>query len=170
MLCRIDLLTATNESIIKFLNNLKKSESEDPLHQWIGTYNLYVFKLKRFFNWFGTPQVMDGVRQFKRKEKSIYKPSDLWTQEDDLLFLKYCPNARYRCYHAISRDSSCRPTELLKLRVKDVVFKTVGDKQYAEILVNGKTGSRNVPLFNSLPYLPIESWSSIPQFQNTQES
>lgn len=50
-------------------------------------------------------------------------------------------------------ESSCRPREILKLRIKDVVFKMVGDKQYAEILVNGKTGSLHIPLINSIPYL-----------------
>ena len=29
----------------------------------------------------------------------------------------------------------------------------IGNKQYAEVLVNGKTGSRHIPLINSLPYL-----------------
>jgi hypothetical protein len=28
-----------------------------------------------------------------------------------------------------------------------------GDRQYAEVLVNGKTGSRSVPLINSIPYV-----------------
>jgi len=77
----------------------------------------------------------------------------LWTQEDDLLFLKYCPSKRDRCYHAISRDSSCRPHELLKIKIKDIVFKMSGNRQYAEILVNGKTGQRHIPLINSIPYL-----------------
>ena len=72
--------------------------------------------------------------------------------------MRYCPNPRDRCYHAISRDSAARPHELLKLRIKDVVFKlTPGDKkQYAEILVNGKTGTRPIPLIDSLPY--IKDW------------
>jgi hypothetical protein len=48
---------------------------------------------------------------------------------------------------------SCRPHELLKLRVRDVVFKSVGNKQYAEVLVNGKTGSRHIPLIDSLPFI-----------------
>ena len=71
----------------------------------------------------------------------------------DLLFLKYCPSKRDRCYHAVSRDLSCRPHELLKLRIKDVVFKMAGDRQYAEILLSGKTGQRHIPLINSIPYL-----------------
>jgi integrase len=36
-------------------------------------------------------------------------------------------------------DTGCRPNELLKLCIKDIVFKTAENStQYAEILVNGK--------------------------------
>ena len=59
----------------------------------------------------------------------------------------------------MSRDTSCRPHEILKLRIKDIVFKTTDDKfQYAEVLVNGKTGSRHIPLINSIPY--VKDWIS----------
>jgi hypothetical protein len=64
--------------------------------------------------------------------------------DDDLLFLKYCPNTREKCYHMISRDLSRRPNEILKLRLKDVHFKNNGNYQYAEVLLNGKTGSRSI--------------------------
>jgi integrase/recombinase XerD len=117
----------------------------------------------RFFKWLYSPDteqkrlkpsVIENIPQLKRKEKSIYKPNDLWTLEDDSLFLKYCPNPRDRCYHAMSRDSAARPHELLKLRIKDIVFKlTPEKKQYAEILVNGKTGTRHIPLIDSIPYI-----------------
>jgi integrase len=153
ILNKINLMTATPEDIINFLNRLRKVESNDPLHKWIGTYNLNVVILKRFFKWFNNPYCMNGIKLLKRKEKSVYKPSDLWTQEDDLLFLKYCPSKRDKCYHAISRDSSCRPSEILKLRIKDITFKMINGKQYAEVLINGKTGSRHIPLINSIPYL-----------------
>ena len=39
------------EDILAFLNGLRKSESEDPLHKWIGTYNTYRIHLCRFFKW-----------------------------------------------------------------------------------------------------------------------
>ena len=58
-----------------------------------------------------------------------------------------------KCYHAMSRDTGCRPHKRLKLRIKDIIFKSAGDMQYAEVLVNGKTGSRHIPLINSLPYV-----------------
>jgi len=159
----------TREDLLSFLDSFRKIESVDPLHKWIGTYNLYRIHLMRFFKWLyypdiepdkrPKPEVVENILQLKRKEKSIYKPTDIWTQEDDSLFLKYCPNARDRCYHAMSRDSACRPHELLKLRIKDVVFKLTPDKkQYAEILVNGKTGTRHIPLIDSIPY--IKDWIS----------
>jgi hypothetical protein len=41
--------------------------------------------------------------------------------------------------------------ELLKLRIKDEVFKISPDKkQYAEVLLNGKSGFRHVPMIVSM--------------------
>jgi integrase len=153
----------TMEDILAFLNSVVKSEESDPLHKWIGTYNVYRGHLQRFFKWLYYPNfepsnrpkpvVVENLPKLKRKEQSIYKPSDLWTAEDDLLFLKYCPSKRMKCFHVMSRDTSCRPHELLKLKIRDVVFKSIDDRQYAEVLVNGKTGSRHIPLIDSLPYI-----------------
>src|SRR5215831_9342887 len=162
----------TRENVLSFLNRLRKPEASDPLHKWIGTYNIYRMHLMRFFRWLYYPDIhssksrpkpapVENIPQLKRKEKSIYKPADLWTDEDDSLFLRYCPNPRDRCYHAMSDDSACRPHELLGLRMKDVVFKITPDKtrQYAEILVNGKTGTRSIPLIDSIPY--IKDWMTV---------
>ncbi|HEY9386705.1 MAG TPA: hypothetical protein VIP70_06675, partial [Nitrososphaeraceae archaeon] len=141
----------TRNDIVLFLESFRKPETSDPLHKWIGTYNTYRMYLLRFFKWLYHPDVepekrpkpeaVDNIPQLKRKEHSIYKPTDLWTSEDDLLFLKYCPNKRDKCYHVISRDLSCRPHEILKLKIKDIFFKSVDSYQYAEVLVNGKTGT-----------------------------
>lgn len=157
------------EDLLLFLDSFRKAEALDPLHKWIGTYNTYRIHLMRFFKWIYSPDIEPEIRpkpevaqnipRLKRKEKSIYKPTDLWTPEDDSLFLKYCPNPRDRCYHAMSRDSAARPHELLKLRIKDVVFKLTPDKkQYAQTLINGKTGTRHIPLIESIPY--IKDWVS----------
>ncbi len=153
----------TREDMLAFLDSYRKPS--DPLHKWIGTYNITLVHLTRFFRWLyypdiypskdrAKPPVVKNIPELKRKETSIYKPTDMWNEADDALFLKYCPNPRERCYHAISRDSACRPHELLRLRIKDVTFKITADnKQYAEVVVNGKTGSRSVPLINSIPHL-----------------
>lgn len=164
--------------IITFFNSLRKSEDEDPMHKWIGTYNNYLMNITRFFKWLEHPElepsarpkprIMYNIPRLRRKEVSLYKPSDLWTLEDDLLFLRWCPKERDRCYHAISRDLSARPHEILNLKIKDIVLKSVNNKQYAEVLVNGKTGSRQLPLIDSLPY--IKQWLDCHPFRNNREA
>ncbi|HEY9388002.1 MAG TPA: hypothetical protein VIP70_13255 [Nitrososphaeraceae archaeon] len=151
------------EDVISFLDSVRKPEASDPLHKWIGTYNHYRVLIVQFFKWLyypdieqkkrPKPAVVENIPQLKRKEQSIYKPTDLWTPEDDLLFLRYCPSKRMKCYHMISRDLSARPHEILKLKIRDAVFKLEGNYQYAEVTVNGKTGTRPIPLISSIPYL-----------------
>jgi integrase len=153
----------TRDKIVQFLDSFRKTEEADPLHKWTGTYNRYLILLIKFFRWLYSsnikpnkrpkPAVVENISPLKRKEESIYKPTDLWTPEEDLLFVKYCPSKRVRAFHMICRDTSARPHEILNARIRDVTFKTESNYQYAEIFLNGKTGSRHIPLFNSLPYL-----------------
>jgi integrase len=56
-------------------------------------------------------------------------------------------------------DTSCRPHELLNLKIKDIVFKLTEDgRQYAEITIKGgeTPRARTVPLINSIPY--VKEW------------
>jgi integrase/recombinase XerD len=177
----------TRDDVLLYLDNCRKPENEDSLHKWIGTYNSKLVAIFRFFKWLHYPNVGDtkrrsqlsalekkpdcimGIAKLKRKEISCYKPSDLWSQEEDLLFLNWVTNKRDRCYHTMARDLSARPHEILNLKIKDIVFKTVdGGKQYAEVLVNGKTGSRHVPLIQSIPY--IKDWISNHPSRNNSNS
>lgn len=66
----------------------------------------------------------------------------------------------------MSGDLSARPSEILKLRIKDITWKRIGDKQYAEAVVNGKTGTRPLLLTNSIPYLKEYINSEHPQPTN----
>jgi integrase len=175
----------SRDDILLYLDSNRKLENEDPLHKWIGSYNVKRMTIFRFFKWLQYPDVdsskrrselsaeerkpecIIGIPQLKRKEVSCYKPSDLWTQDDDLVFLKWVTNKRDRCYHIMSRDLSARPHEILNLKIKDVIFKNANGYQYAEVLVNGKTGSRHIPLIQSIPYL--KDWlSNHPSRNNTK--
>jgi hypothetical protein len=111
--------------VLQYLDSHRRPEEFDPLHKWVGTYNLRRAHLLGFFKWLYYPELESGKRpypdvvrnisSFKRREQSIYKPTDLWTEQDDELFLKYCPNKHDRCYHMMAHDSSCRPSEILGL-------------------------------------------------------
>ncbi len=122
--------------------------------------------LLKFFRWLfdsdnpniknrKTPQCMLGVKRLTRKEVSRYRPSDLWTSRECEVFLEHCPSKRDRAFLSMAMDTSCRPHELLNLKIEDIQFKrsSDGSKQYAETTINGKTGQRTVPLINSIPYI-----------------
>ena len=57
----------TREDILSFLDSLRKIESVDPLHKWIGTYNVYRIQLMRFFKWLYSPDI-----EAKEEAKTIY--------------------------------------------------------------------------------------------------
>ncbi|MGB6594485.1 MAG: hypothetical protein WBE68_23540, partial [Candidatus Nitrosopolaris sp.] len=171
----------TRADVIRYLDHFRKDESEDPAHKWIGTYNTSLVNIVRFFKWLYSPnmeptkrpkpKVVQNLHKLRRREISGYKPSDMWVAEDNLLFLKYCPSPRDRCYHAMEVDTSARPHELLRLKIKDVEFINGegdgGSGRYAKIVVNGKTGERSLPLIDSIPY--ITQWISLhPQGSNRE--
>jgi integrase len=58
----------------------------------------------------------------------------------------------------VALDLSARPDELLKLRIKDITF----ERQYANVLVNGKTGSRSLVLIDSIPF--VKEWCRLAKF------
>jgi pyruvate formate-lyase activating enzyme-like uncharacterized protein len=43
---------ATRDDVIAFLDSHRKTETQDPMHKWIGTYNIYRVHLIRFFGGF----------------------------------------------------------------------------------------------------------------------
>jgi hypothetical protein len=90
----------TRQDIIDYLDRFRKAESVDPLYQWVGTYEHSRIIFLRFFKWLyspsydipykkrPTPDVMQQIPKVKRREISIYKPTDLWTEENDVILYK----------------------------------------------------------------------------------
>jgi hypothetical protein len=48
--------------ILAFLDSFRKTETQDTLHKWIGTYNTFRMHLLRFFKWFYNPDVEPDKR------------------------------------------------------------------------------------------------------------
>ncbi len=163
--------TMDKNEILSYLNQSRKCSSctyiQDNLsHKWIGSYNIKQMILLKFFKWLYnseepdqrkriTPPCMQGIKRLARKEKTSYKPSDIWDAREHAIFLKYCPDKRDRCYHAMANDMSARPHEILGLKISDIKL-NISDNgaQYAEVRIrDGKTGPRIVPLIDSIPYL-----------------
>jgi integrase len=165
------LKAMSKDDILSYLNSSRKSVQDDPTQRWIGSYNGRQMILSKFFKWLYnsnepdhakriTPPCMQGVKRLPRKEKTRYRPSDIWEAREHAIFLKYCPDKRDRCYHAMANDMSARPHEILQLKISDIKF-TIADEgsQYAEVRIrDGKTGPRGVPLIDSIPY--VKEWIS----------
>lgn len=75
-------LEITRNDILSYLESLRKPEDIDPLHKWIGSYNLKRGCLAKFFRWLYNPDiavkdrpiptVWKDIPRLKRKEQSIY--------------------------------------------------------------------------------------------------
>ena len=89
--------TVTKDDILLHFNGLKTSEDMDPKHKWKGSWNMLRIIIPRFFKWYYSPNLPPDKRpksdiipylpRLKRMEKT-YKPSDMWTTEDNELFLR----------------------------------------------------------------------------------
>ena len=98
---------------------------------------------------------MEGINQLHRKEVTTYKPSDMWTEEEDAVFLKYCEDPRIRCYHMMARDTSARPHELLIKRIgdfKEMIAPNGVKYLLTSIGAGGKTKNRPVSVYHAYPY------------------
>lgn len=156
----------TRDDILAYLQSLRKPLPKDPQQKWISTYNTRAVMYVKFWKWLSFPELSPAERKkkvpdvvkdiplFKKKEKTNVQAKDLWTVDDDAIFLKYCDDPRLQFYHTSSLDTSARPHELLALKVGDVKVKHATEHTYAEVEVGrgGKTKSRTVPLILSLPY------------------
>jgi integrase/recombinase XerD len=155
----------TRDDILSYLQTLRRPLSADVKQKWINTHNNRLVIYLKFFKWLyfpdlaakerPTPDVVKDLPLLKKKEKTHVQATDLWTTQDDEVFLKYCSDPRVALFHIMSLDTSARPHELLALKIGDVKIKqTEGGRIYGEAEVGrgGKTKSRTVPLIISLPY------------------
>lgn len=165
----------TSQDIIEgYLNSLKRPIQVDPDERWINTYKTRAGVISKFFRWLACPDLkpeerikmplppsLKGLRFFQKERgtKTNVKAQDLWTLEDDIIFLKYCEDPRIVCYHAMARDTSGRPGELLAVKIGDIKIQKAGTKIFAEVEIGRygkKRKGRIVPLINSLPY--VKAW------------
>ena len=67
----------TRTDVLGFLDSFRKTETQDPMHKWIGTYNLFRIHMFRFFKWLyypdiepvkrSKPSVIENIAQAKKK-------------------------------------------------------------------------------------------------------
>jgi integrase len=124
----------TKEDVLSFLDKRKKSIEEDPDQKWIVTWNGYLARLLGFFRWLNndkekdredwiTPELFSSIKRKKNKRISSYTPNDVWNIDELLTVVKYCSNIRDKAILTIAWDMAARNHEMVRLRLKDIVFK-----------------------------------------------
>ena len=107
--------------------------------------------LKKFYKWIGGGTVPECALWIKTgsKHAKMLLPEELLTESDIRDLVTAANNPRDKAFIFVLYESGCRIGELLNTRLKNVSFDNYG----AQIIVNGKTGSRRVRIILACDYL-----------------
>ncbi len=118
--------------------------------------------LKRFYKWLlgndeTYPEFLNVLRRDSNGSLSrIEKPESIISKQELRGMIDACNQPRDRALISMLYDSGCRISELLTLRIEDIVFDSYG----LVLMVAGKTGPRRVRVVgDSIPYL--RSWLEV---------
>lgn len=120
------------------------------------TANLYRIQVKRFMRWIhfgedgdkGYPECVKWIK-VKREDNGLEK--QVLSAAEIKALVDAADTQRDRALMFVAYESGCRASELTGLRLKDIKV----DKYGAVIRVAGKTGSRRLRLFESVPDLQL---------------
>lgn len=134
----------------------------------IEAYQQAKIRIESFFKWLYYPTVHTKRRQkppiiqdleirtAKRKDK--YDGEDMWTWDEDYVFLRYARSYKIKAFHAMARETKGRGCDLLPLKIGDLENKVDEEGKVYRLVKNiGKKGKmdegRKMPLILSDKYL-----------------
>ncbi|MFW6083135.1 MAG: tyrosine-type recombinase/integrase [Thermoplasmatota archaeon] len=118
------------------------------------TKNDYKKLLKRFYKWIGDGEYPPCVEWLKinYNNSNGKLPEEMLTEDDIEELIDHALNPRDKALISILWETGARIGELIDLTVG-----SIEDRQHGlKIVVDGKTGSRRIPLIESVPY--INKW------------
>ena len=159
-----DFDKATKDDITDIIYRIQQSNYTE----W--TKKTYKCILKRFYKWLkgndeSYPEEVAWIRtSVPRNKRPLPKKEDLLTEEDMRKLLAKTTNVRDRALVAILWESGARVGEIGNQEIGFVSF----DKYGAVVMVDGKTGPRNIRLINSSSYL--SAWMDIHPRRNDKHA
>ena len=170
----------TDKDLADYLGSFHKDPIADPDQKWINSRNTNALAISKFFRWVHYPHLSSQERRnlpdeklpsvlrglnfvTKKGSKSSIKAKEIWYDQDNAIFLKYCEDPRLRFYHALAMDTSGRPHELLQIKIGDIEIRRSpdGSRLYAPLDIGRygkKKKSRIVGMTNSIKY--YRAWLS----------
>ena len=135
------------KELINYFSSLKKENKNGE-----GTILIRKLCIKQFYKWLrGTkdyPAEVEWIETSGKKGNGKL-PKDMPNLSDIKKMLDYAVSSRNKALIMMLYDSAGRISEILDCKVKDLVF----DEYGGYIVVNGKTGSRQIRLVDSIPFL-----------------
>lgn len=122
------------------------------------TVDAYKQVLKRFYRWLYDlpegehPEPTAWITTTSSASDNDTLPTDLLTPEEVNTLIESCKNPRDEAFIALLWETGARIGELIDLTVSDIEDNRHGKK----VVIDGKTGQRRLPLFESVPHL--NSW------------
>lgn len=153
----IEFLLENTEDIARemndrsFINRLFRQFNDRMTHSY---YNTIVNVSLRFVRWLNDDVKPSGFKDIKNGGKKEGKrgldPEDMLTWEDGLMMSKTSADIQMSAIIMTQLDAGLRPSEFIDLNYGDISIQ----KPCGVIKVrHGKTGSRDVVLFRSVPFL-----------------
>jgi len=111
----------------------------------------YKGALKRFYKWYNDgeyPEFVEWINTTYNNRNNTL-PEDILTEDDVFDLIDSAKTSRDKAIIALLWETGARIGELIDLKVKDLR----DHKNGYQVVINGKTGSRRIPLISSVPYL-----------------
>lgn len=140
---------AKRENIEKIILWIKRREDINST-----TKNDYKVLLKRFYRWVGGGEYPECIKwlEINKNNNNNKLPEEILTEDDIEELIDNAKNPRDKALISILWETGARIGELVDLTVGSIEDRKHGLK----IVVDGKTGSRRIPLIESVPY--INKW------------
>ncbi len=164
----------TKQKIFNKIEGITKENTKQKLSKETLKKNVSI--IKTFLNYLCDNEIIpEGfMRQLKKRHifqvSWVDKPrynylTDINTKERDAIVFHYAKDPFVFAWMSLLRETGARCGEIRNLKIGMVFF--LDNQPYAEVMLNGKTGERRIPIINALQ--PLKKWLELhPAKDNSQ--
>lgn len=153
---KLDLETCTEEELFDVLDKLIKKDVKSKSKKKIkyqsygrSTYRVIAINLRQFLRFLGRDELARKVELPKRTDRSETVKKKVLPEEDVIKLIKGASNSQDSLLVQLFFESGARRDEIYNLRIKNVQF----DEHSAILWLTGKTGTRTIRVYSSVPDL-----------------
>lgn len=149
-----------------FLSSYKKTE----------TRNTYISTIKTFYKWLGLLNVLGDLKPKNVSTNQNLTPSQLLTPEEVVLLANHMPTEENRVLTLTLYESAARIGEVLDLKIGDVEFSSVRDRENRPSLIatlhfgRSKGGLKKQPVVLSMFAADLKHWLEYHPYKDDQNA